>query len=189
MVRAFISADFNSKQMLEKIGSIQEKIKQSGAHLRLVNLDILHITLEFLGDITDKQVESVKKILDTLDFPKFQLQIKNPNVLPNENYIRVVYCALDGEIETLKEIQKDLRNRLKDEGFRVDKRPFKPHLTIARVKSSRNRKELISVIKEMTGINCGIQKITSIKLKKSVLKPEGPEYSTLHEVKAATKGD
>ena len=182
MVRAFISADFNNKQMLEKIGSIQEKIKQSGAHLRLVNLDILHITLEFLGDITDKQVESVKKILDTLDFPKFQLQIKNPNVLPNENYIRVIYCALDGEIETLKEVQKDLRNKLKDEDFRVDKRPFKPHLTIARVKSSRNRKELISTIQELSEMDCGVQEITSIKLKKSDLTPEGPKYTSLHEV-------
>jgi len=184
MVRAFISADFNNKQMLEKVSSIQQKINQTGAHLRSVNLDILHITLEFLGDISRDQIETVKRILDTLDFQSFRLLVKNPNVLPNENYVRVVYCVLNGDVEPLKVTQKELRSKLRDDGFKVDKRPFKPHLTIARVKSSRNRKELISAIQELSEMDCGVQEITSIKLKKSDLTSEGPKYTTLHEVHA-----
>ena len=189
MVRTFISVDFDDDAVRENIIEIQTKINSSGAHLKLVNPNILHITMEFLGEITENQVKEVEKILDSIEISTLKLEIKEPDVLPNENYIKVVYCKLEGETDSLIKIQEELRLKLKEKGFRVDKRPFKPHLTIARVKSAKNRKELISVIKEMTGINCGIQKITSIKLKKSVLKPEGPEYSTLHEVKAATKGD
>ena len=189
MVRTFISVDFDDKTIIENIIEIQTKISSSGAHLRLVNPSILHLTLEFLGEISENQIKEVEKILDTIEFSTLKLNVKEPNVLPNENYIKVVYCELEGETETLKKIQEEIRLKLKEKGFRVDKRPFKPHLTIARVKSPKNRKELIEVIKEMSETHSGIQKISSIKLKKSVLKSEGPEYSTLHEVKASLKGD
>ena len=184
MVRTFISIDFDNKPILENIRSIQEKVLHTGAHLRPVNLDILHITLEFLGEIAEEQIEIVKGILDSLRFQKFKLSVKNPNVLPNENYVRVVYCALEGDIDVLSAIQQDLREKLRSSGFKVDKRSFTPHLTIARVKSSRNRKELISVIGELSEMDCGEQEITSLKLKKSDLTSDGPLYTTIHSVNA-----
>ena len=186
MIRAFISVDFSEKSIQENIRNLQNEIKSSEAHLRLVNPNILHITLEFLGDITENQVRIVKNVLDELEFNSMKLNVSNPNVLPDENYIRVVYCELDGDIEPLKEIQRALRKKLRENGFRVDKRPFKPHLTIARVKSARNRKELIRVIKQLSEVSCGIQEIKSITLKQSILKPEGPQYTKLHEVHAKT---
>ena len=91
MVRAFISVDFTDKLIQERIKDLQDEISSSGAHLRLVNTDILHITLEFLGDITEDQVTVVKEVLEELKFGLIKLNVKNPNVLPNENYIRVVY--------------------------------------------------------------------------------------------------
>ena len=109
MVRAFISVDFTEQIIQENIRSLQEEVSSSDAHLRMVNPKILHITLEFLGDITEEQVLSVKEILDELEFVPFKLEVKNLDVLPNENYIRVVYCDLKGDIEPLKEIQKTLR--------------------------------------------------------------------------------
>ncbi len=184
MVRAFISVDFTDKLIQERIKDLQDTISSSGAHLRLVNPSILHITLEFLGDITEDQVAVVKEILEELEFDLIKLNIKNPNVLPNENHIRVVYCELNGDIEPLKEIQKTLREKLRTNGFRVDSRSFKPHLTIARVKSAKNRKELIRVIKQQSEVSCGIQEIDTINLKQSILKSEGPQYTKLHETHA-----
>ena len=74
--------------------------------------------------------------------------------------------------------------KLRECGYKTDNRPFKPHLTIARVKSSQNRKELMLAINNLSNIKCGRQEIVSIKLKQSILKSEGPEYSILHEVSA-----
>jgi len=186
MIRAFISVDFDDKEIQDKIKNLQEEIESSEAHLRIVNPNILHITLEFLGDLTEDQVEVVKEILNEIEFDSLKLIVKNPDVLPNENYIRVVYCELEGDIEPLKEIQRVLRDKLRKNGFRVDKRPFKPHLTIARVKSAKNRKELIRVIKQLSEASCGTQEINTIKLKQSILKSEGPQYSNLHEIHAGT---
>ena len=184
MVRAFISVDFTERDIQEKIKEIQKEVSASEAHLKLVNPNILHITLEFLGDISFDQVELVKEILDGLDFSSIKLVVGNPNFLPSESYIRVVYCEIEGDIEPLEEIQRKLRGKLRANGFRVDSRPFKPHLTIARVKSAKNRKELIRVIKQLSEVSCGIQEINTINLKQSILKPEGPQYTKLHEIHA-----
>jgi 2'-5' RNA ligase len=187
MVRAFISIDFKDKDILNRVQDIQQQIKNSNAAVRLVNPDILHITLEFLGEITDEQVSILSDMLKNVKFKSLNLEVNEPGVLPNEKYVRVVYCEINGDIERLKEIQRDIRNNLKNLGFRIDSRAFKPHLTIGRVKSPKNKDELIKVINNLSDYKCGVQEVNSIALKKSVLKPEGPEYSILLEVKAEDK--
>lgn len=181
MVRAFVSIEFTDPIIVNKVVEIQNLINQSGAKLKLVAPELLHITLEFLGDLTLKEIDSVKNIIDTLSFNHFLLDVNRPNVLPNEKHIRVVYCAIEGDVAVLTDIQRELRVKLKKSGFETDNRSFTPHLTIARVKSSQNRKELMLAVHNLSNIKCGRQKIASVKLKQSILKPEGPEYSTLHE--------
>ncbi len=184
MVRTFISIDFNNENIIDNIGKIQHQLGEIDAKLKMVNPKILHLTLEFLGEITEEQIQVVSKILDEIKFPKFRLEIKQPGLLPNEKYIRVIFCEMDGELEVLQNIQKELRFKLKESGFKVDSRGFKPHLTIARVKSIKNKSELIKVINNLSKFSCGEEEIDSINLKKSELYPTGPIYTSLHEVKA-----
>ena len=184
MVRTFISVDFNDPDIISRIMDIQQEILKSGAKLKLVNPENLHITLEFLGEIAEEQITVIQDILNTINFERIKLSVNRIGVLPNENYIRVVFCEINGDVEGIKRVQREIRENLRKHGFKTDKRAFKPHLTIARVKSPQNRKELMLVIKKFSTINCGVQEITSINLKKSVLKPEGPEYSTLYKVDA-----
>ncbi len=184
MVRTFISIDFDNEEIVKNIVSIQSEIQTSGAKLRVVNPKVLHATIEFLGEITEHQVQQISQLLSDINFKKIRLSVKQPGVLPNENHIRVVFCEIEGEIEELRKIQNEIRVKLRKLGFEVDSRPFKPHLTIARVKSAQNKSELIKVIKNLSDFNCGEQEIVSIKLKKSILGPEGPKYTTIHEIKA-----
>ncbi len=187
MVRAFISIDFKDEKILKGVLEIQQQIRNSNAAIRLVNPEILHITLEFIGEITDEQVSVLSDMLSKIEFKSLKLEVNEPGVLPNEKYVRVVYCEVNGDIERLKEIQKEIRNNLRKLGFRVDSRTFKPHLTIGRVKSPKNKEELIKVIKNLSEYRCGVQEISSITLKKSELKPEGPAYSVLYKVDAIDK--
>ncbi len=186
MVRAFISIDFTDTNIIEAISEIQESIQSSKARLRNVNPKLLHMTLEFLGEISAIEIQKVKEILDSISFRSFFLDVNEIDVLPNEKYIRVVYCKINGDVDILKTIQRQLRIKLIECGFKTDNRSFKPHLTIARVKSSQNRKELMLAINNLSNIKCGRQEIVSIKLKQSILKSEGPEYSILHEISAKT---
>ena len=187
MVRAFISIDFNEENLISKIKEIQAIIKESNADIRFVNPNILHITLDFLGEINNSQISKVSEILDQVNFDSFKLDVLNPDILPNEKHIRVVYLTIKGEIEPLIRVQKEIRTQLKQKGIKVDSRPFKPHLTIGRVKSPRNKTELINIIKKHQEYSCGTQEIASIKLKKSELTSKGPQYSILNEKKAQDK--
>ena len=184
MVRTFISIDFNNEELVSNVIRIQQQLGELEAKLKFVNPKILHGTLEFIGEISSAQIDQISNMLDEIKFSKFNLAVEQPGLLPNEKYIRVIYCSIVGDIDSLKETQKDIRSRLRNLGYKIDNRPFKPHLTIARVKSIQNKSELIKVISNLSDFICGEQEIDSIKLKKSILSPQGPEYSTLHEVKA-----
>ncbi len=72
--------------------------------------------------------------------------------------------------------------RLQRLGFRPDKKGFNPHITIARVRTGHNKVELARCIKELAELEFGVLKVDCLKLKKSVLTPKGPIYSTLKEV-------
>jgi 2'-5' RNA ligase len=181
MVRTFISIDIDNEEIVQNIVKIQHQLRELDAKIKFVNPRILHVTLEFLGEISEEQIEEVSKILEEIEFPKLKFYVTKPGFLPNEKYVRVIYCNMDGDTEQLRQIQKELRFKLKEHKYKVDSRAFKPHLTIARVKYVNNKSELIKVINNLSEFNCGEQEITSIKLKKSVLSPTGPEYTALYE--------
>ncbi len=184
MVRTFISVDFNNEEIVKNVVSIQQQLQIPESKIKLVNPKILHTTLEFLGEISENEIKQVSEILNEIEFPKFKITIGNPGLLPNEKHVRVIYCNMDGDIEILTDIQREIRTKLKKLRFKVDSRSFKPHLTIARVKFIHNKTELIKVINNLSEFNCGEQDIGSIKLKKSELSPSGPHYTTIIEVKA-----
>ncbi|MCE7740816.1 MAG: RNA 2',3'-cyclic phosphodiesterase [Candidatus Heimdallarchaeota archaeon] len=184
MVRTFISIDFNNEEIVENIVTIQRQLQELSANLKMVNPKILHSTLDFLGEISELQIQQVSQILSETKFSKFKLTINQPGILPNEKYIRVIYCEMKGNVELLRNIQKEIRTKLKNLGYKVDSRAFKPHLTIARVKSIQNKSELIKVINNLSEFKCGEQEISSIKLKKSELSPSGPQYTILYETRA-----
>jgi len=63
---------------------------------------------------------------------------------------------------------------------RVDDEKFSPHVTIARMRSGRNKEELVNFIQENKDIEFGTTKIRNLRLKLSTLTPHGPEYTDLH---------
>jgi len=74
-----------------------------------------------------------------------------------------------------------LEPRLRLLGFSPDPKGFSPHLTIARVKSGRNKAELAKFITENANYEFGIVRAQCLRLKRSDLTPKGPIYSTLKE--------
>lgn len=182
MVRAFISVDFTDEIIKQRIVKAQNELKDSGAHIKYVDKDILHITLAFLGEISESRINDVKQIFDTITFDSFELEVKGLGLLPNENYVRVVYADISGEVEKLAKIRNELNQKLQKKGFKVDNRPFTPHLTIGRVKSGKNKHELANKVNDLKDKEFGKQRVERIKLKQSILKKDGPEYFTLYQL-------
>jgi 2'-5' RNA ligase len=102
-------------------------------------------------------------------------------VFPNQNYIKVAWMGVENA-EPLKEIAENIDTKLKNLGFEKEKRPFSAHLTIARIKSAKNKEKLMQLINKYQNTEFQKIKIDKIILKKSTLTPKGPIYTNLKEI-------
>ncbi|UCF59314.1 MAG: RNA 2',3'-cyclic phosphodiesterase [Candidatus Bathyarchaeota archaeon] len=182
MIRSFIAFDIDSESLLRKFSEAQGILANTGAGLKLVQPRNLHITMRFLGNITLSMVDSIHEEMNKVPFTPFDVEIRGLGAFPSLKYTRVVWAGIRKGADELANISSQLEPRLQKLGFRPDPGGFSPHLTIARVKTGRNKVELARCIEELADYEFGIVEANCLKLKKSVLTPKGPIYSTLREV-------
>lgn len=179
--RGFISIDIGSFQKLIQLGN---EIKNSGANVKLVEPENIHITLKFLGDTNEADIEKIEEIIKNAvnDMDSFKIKFKNVGVFPNQNYIKVLWIGIENK-DKLEIIAQKIDKDLSKLGFKKEKRGFSAHLTVGRVRSAKNKDNLLQIIEKYKDIEFLNFKVDSIKLKKSELTPKGPIYTTLKDVK------
>lgn len=179
MFRGFISVDIGALPELVRFGKELEGIEG----LRLVAPEKAHLTLKFLGNVDESKLEKIEEIMEKSveGVKKFKLRLKGAGAFPNLNRPRVIWIGLESP-ESLPKIANYLNENLQALGFEKEARAFSPHATIARVKILRDREKLQALIRKNGDKEFGELEISSIKLKKSVLTPKGPEYFTLKEI-------
>ncbi|GAK61221.1 2'-5' RNA ligase [Candidatus Vecturithrix granuli] len=184
-IRSFIAIKIPDT-IQEKLAGIQEKLKQADAHISWVNSENIHLTLKFLGNIQEKQVADIIAAIkeSVQNIAPFQLQIGYAGAFPNIRFPRVIWVGVtDDEQNSLKTLQEDLESRLTRLGFESEQGRFQPHLTLGRVRSQKNRSNLLRAIESMTNVWVGEIPVKAIYLVQSELKPTGSEYTDLAEVK------
>jgi 2'-5' RNA ligase len=182
-MRAFIAIEL-SPEVKESLARIQSHLKYSGADVKWIEKESIHLTLKFLGDITEEKRKEIELILDETgrSTKPFEISIKDIGAFPNINYPRVIWVGLDkGAVES-KTLAEKISEELLKISFQKEPRPFAPHLTIGRVRSPKNKEAL----KEKIG-TCQMpiskpQLISSVLLFESKLSSKGPTYTKLHEV-------
>lgn len=182
MIRSFISFDIDNKSVLRKLSEAQDKLVDTGADLKLVKPQNIHITMRFLGDIHPTMVDAVHEEMKSVSFTPFDVELRGLGVFPNMKYLRVVWAGIRKGADELGNVFDQLEPRLRKLGFKPDLKGFSPHLTIARVRTGRNKAELSRCVEELADYEFGVLRADCLRLKKSVLTPKGPIYSTLKEV-------
>lgn len=179
--RGFIAVDI---EPFPKLIQFENEIKNSGAIVKLVEPENVHITLKFLGETDEALIDKIEEIMKSAveGINHFDIKFKGSGVFPNQNYIKVIWIGIEN-IEQISKIAKKIDEQTSMIGFEKEKRGFSAHLTIARVKSARNKDNLLQIIEKYKDIEFGISNVNSITLKKSELTPKGPIYTTLNEVK------
>jgi 2'-5' RNA ligase len=180
-IRSFIAFDIGNESVLKRTTDIQALLAKAGADLKLVEPENIHITLRFLGNITLPTVEKIFEEMKKVQFTPFDVKIHGIGAFPNLRYPRVLWVGITEGADQLRSIFNQLEPRLRSLGFAPDSKGFSPHLTIARVKSGRNKTELAKFVAENANYEFGIIRAECLKLKKSDLTPRGPIYSTLKE--------
>jgi 2'-5' RNA ligase len=181
-IRSFLAFDLENEQVRRNLAAVQKLLVQTGADLKPVAIENIHVTMRFLGNVTSKMVEAIFEEMKKTQFVPFNVQIEGLGAFPDVRYPRVVWAGITEGANELKEIFNQLEPRLRGLGFAPDERGFSPHLTIARVRSGRNKAQLPHFVTENASYDFGTIRAECLRLKQSVLSPKGPTYSTLKEI-------
>ena len=179
--RAFIAVEVPVSQELE---DFSKAIKGTDAPLKIVNLAKVHITMKFLGDTDESLVPEIEEVMKNAisGIQPFTMKLKGSGAFPNLNRISVVWAGMENA-DALGEIARKIDTGLATLGFQPERRKFSPHVTIARVKGSKNKERLADTITQFQNKEFGEIPVDKIILKKSVLTPQGPIYSDVVRVK------
>lgn len=180
-IRSFISFDIEDEEVLEDIYNAQKILNKTGADLKLIKPQNIHVTIRFLGNIQPSMVDKIFEEMKKIQFSPFEVKIKGMGAFPHLQYLRVVWAGITEGGDQMENVFKQLEPNLRKMGFKPDHKGFSPHLTIARVKSGRNKAQLAECIKENENYDFGTVIAKCLRLKKSNLTPNGPIYTTLKE--------
>ncbi|MCE4624285.1 MAG: RNA 2',3'-cyclic phosphodiesterase [Desulfurococcales archaeon] len=184
-LRIFIAVDVEDPLLVSRIERIKEAIIATGVPMKPVETQNLHLTLRFIGEVPRATVEEVVRLLQEIKFQPFKIVFKGLGAFPSPTRPRVVWIGVDAGGEELARIREQIDEGLRRIGLPPERQKFHPHLTLARIKGSRNIHSLIKLIQEMSDIEVWEMTVSSVRLKKSTLTRHGPIYETLAEVRAA----
>jgi 2'-5' RNA ligase len=185
MMRAFVGIDIN-EAVRQNLLAAQRQLTGTGAQMKLVEPENIHVTMKFLGDIREDQTGAITEALRAAaeGVKSFEISVRGVGAFPNISYIRVIWAGVSDGREQIISIQKRIDQNLAKLGFKPE-RDFVPHLTLARVKSAAGKEKLVSFLKTMTNAEFGSSRADAIELKQSTLTPKGPIYSALARIELA----
>jgi 2'-5' RNA ligase len=181
-IRSFLAFDIEDHKILRRLAEVQGMLANSAADLKMVKPQNIHMTIRFLGDIYPPMIDSIYEEMKQISYMPFMMELVGLGAFPKLNYPRVVWAGIKKGANELKDIFEQLEPRLRGLGFNPDMKGFSPHLTIARVRTGRNKTRRAELVRELENYEFGTIKAECLRLKKSDLTPRGPVYTNLREV-------
>ena len=154
-----------------------------GRAVRWVRPEGIHLTLKFLGDVSSDALPDIKAATEnaTAGIGSISLRAEGLGCFPNMKRPRVLWIGLKGQLDALRSLRDQVEEQVSPLGYPTEKRPFNPHLTLGRVKSSN--------IREVSAIGKAVEATTigevagwtakSVSIMQSTLRPDGAIYAAL----------
>ncbi|MDE2222256.1 MAG: RNA 2',3'-cyclic phosphodiesterase [Candidatus Omnitrophica bacterium] len=170
-----------SGELKEEFERLLGDLKKTGADTSWVKPENIHLTLKFLGDIEPEDLKKITAVLteQASRFSVFASYLTEIDAFPDLHHPKIIWAGLDDSIRTMETIVRVLENELAQCGFSREERPFKPHLTLGRIRSGSHLRNLISAVKQISFRNRIEQQFETIILYQSTLTPQGPVYEAL----------
>jgi 2'-5' RNA ligase len=187
-IRTFVAIELTAA-IKSELTRVQEMLKEKIAtpHLRWVDSENIHLTLKFLGNIPPDRTQEITAALKEAceGLSPFIMHVSGLGCFPSTNNPRVIWVRVQEDTGRLKRLQEQVEERLATLGFKPEGQPFRPHLTLGRVRKETHMgaRRLIGGIVSATSIgDLGQMEVGEISLMKSTLLPSGAQYSRLETV-------
>jgi 2'-5' RNA ligase len=182
-IRSFIAIELPQELKLE-LGRLQASLKVDKPRIKWVNPEGMHLTLKFLGNVPIPKIDAIIQVTSesAKKVPPFQLEVGHLGAFPSLKRVQVVWVGLGGELDRIKQLHKLLEAGLSRLGFTAEKRPFSPHLTLARVgnEASAEERQRFGELIAAAGFEMDeVITVNSIALMRSQLTSKGAIYSKI----------
>lgn len=177
-MRLFVAIDLDSGARQE-ITKVIDRLGSRDFDVKWVGPDKLHITLKFLGEVHESDVKGVEERIRNVvkDVKGFVISLGDVGYFGSPGYIRVIWVDVKDGRERVSDLADAFHRELSY--IRKDDHKPSPHITIGRVKSGRNREELARELAGLSHVKLCEVEVREVKLKQSILRKGGPEYSDL----------
>lgn len=185
-MRAFIAFPLSDEAKQELVKTQAEINGQNlSVRIRWVEEKNMHVTVEFLGDVKEEQVEHIKNILDKIciQHKPFEYQLNKVDAFPNLEHPNVLVVDIgDDEKNPSAGLYAELHKELAKIGLDLNNRKWYPHATLGRIKPDFSGKISLSNI-SVQSIKWIVNEVLFIK---SDLTPAGPVYEVLKPCKLSS---
>ena len=175
ITRAFISFDFED-EVIKELARVEELIEKLKFNGKLTELENLHLTLKFLGEVDNERIAKIKEALAKIKFDCFNAQLGNLGVFHFNEEPKIVWVKILGK--EIYSLQAQIDSILEQEtGIKKEER-FMGHTTLARIKYTKSKEEFEGGLKAIHPKRISF-KVSSFVLKSSELRESGPVYQDL----------
>ncbi len=183
-LRTFLALPLD-EVIVERLVEVQQSLASAGARVRWVDRKNLHLTIKFLGDVTDEQSPEVCRVVEKVaaQIEPFEFSVARVVSVPPAGAMRMVWVGVDEPTGRLEKLHELLEESYAEMGFKKENRSFRPHLTLGRVKGRQNVRQLRAAVAEIAESDFGVTSINELIVFSSQLTPDGPVYSPLAKVK------
>ena len=183
-LRCFVAAPIEvkvAKRLVREIGFLQ----LAGADVKWVPLENLHVTLRFIGNTDPNDVVPVVDAIEEVaaEIPACRPMVEGIEFFPNQRRPRVVAARVTEDVEALNALYAGLQKTLGELGFRPERKPLRPHVTLGRMNSGgRGMDDLMTRLEESAERRFGPTVINHVNLYMSETGPQGPEYTIMNRI-------
>ena len=183
-MRLFVAVELDERAKA-LLADCQQQLRSLDRLIKWVRPEKIHLTLKFLGEVPEAQVPAICQALESLAVhPEIEFEIAGAGFFGSPSSPKVLWVGLNEPTGRLTALQKACQTSLAALGFPPEGRPFKPHLTLGRVRPGRGSRQISADVQSLQDEGVGpIQQVAQeVVLFESRLHPEGPEYIRLHGV-------
>ena len=182
MKRTFIAIKVSlSREVAELFADIKLQLKDE--RIKWVDLGNLHITLYFIGDVHDEFLKQLEEflMLELSSFQSFKMNISKVGVFKNLKEPRAIWFGLE-ENKNLRQLKQLINKALDLCGMNTKDKKFKPHITLGRIKSLKNKLLLKKIMEENAERQIQQFLVKEIILYESQLTQQGAVYKVLRKI-------
>jgi 2'-5' RNA ligase len=180
-LRTFIAVDLGH-DIRARCVAMQETLARNGTEVKWVEPDNLHVTLLFLGEVSEREVAQVCQAVSDCcaKLKPFPVSVETVGCFPNPRRPRVVYAGICTGAAELVALHDALEMPLLDLGcYRREERKYTPHITLGRVKGERSSDGLAAALLKQVNWQAGEIEVHEVLVLSSQLRPQGPVYAVL----------